>query len=185
MQRVDAAIPAAWASAGFDHIGDIDVAGHHAVRPVRAAGRRPRITRRWPATTPATLAFRDAKVVQQHENAFVAVDGASGIAYSMDRSGGDELLRYDIRAGWRPLAPLPLDRTLEKVQGGAVGARRGVAGDRTTTTTASTASTSTPVRSPRSAPRTPADGEGGGIDAAELSAGDLHVTVDGRRPGRR
>ena len=38
----------------------------------------------------------------------------SGIAYSMDRSGGDELLRYDIRAGWRPLAPLPLDRTARR-----------------------------------------------------------------------
>ena len=43
--RVDAVIPPPGRQRGFDRIGDVDVAGHHALRPVRAARRRPRCSR--------------------------------------------------------------------------------------------------------------------------------------------
>ena len=118
-KRIDDAIPAAWVARGYVHIGDIDVSGSTLYVPFEQPdydlGHQ--VMARYDA---GTLAFRDAKVVAQHENSFVAVDGASGIAYSMDRFGGDALLRYDTRAGWRRLTPLYLDRTLEKVQGAAI-----------------------------------------------------------------
>ena len=106
--RVDVAIPAAWAQQGFDHIGDIDVSGTTLYVPFEQPNyeQSRQAMARYDART---LAFRDAKIVSQHENSFVAVDGASGIAYSMDRFGGAALLRYDVRAGWRRLPPLQLD----------------------------------------------------------------------------
>ncbi len=123
-----------------------------------------------------TLEFRDAQIVHQHENSFVAVDGGTGIAYSMDRFGGDALLRYDIRAGWRRLPPLPLNRPLERVQGAAVarGAIWLIADDaqhsmyRVDITTGA-------VSDLGSAP--PAAGEAEGIDASSVGGDDLHATV--------
>ncbi len=174
VRRLDAVIPAAWKRRGFDHIGDIDVAGTTMYVPFERSGEHSRqAMARFDADT---FTFRDATVVAQHENAFVAVNGDSGIAYSMDRSGGDELLRYDIRAGWRPLTPLLLDRTVMQVRGGSVGR------DAVWLATADDHSDvfRVDIKEGRvtdvgSAP--PAGGEAGGVDAAEVSSGDLHVTV--------
>jgi hypothetical protein len=174
-KRIDDAIPAAWVARGYVHIGDIDVSGSTLYVPFEQPdydlGQQ--VMARYDA---GTLAFRDAKVVAQHENSFVAVDGASGIAYSMDRFGGDALLRYDTRAGWRRLTPLYLDRTLERVQGAAIG-RDAVwlmtDDDRNGIYRVNIDSGA--VSDVGSAP--PADGEGEGIDAATTSAGNLHATV--------
>jgi hypothetical protein len=172
-RRLDDAIPPAWAQRGFDRIGDVDVAGDTLYVPFGREGSDRQAMARYDATT---LAFEDATLVPQHANAFVAVDGTSGIAYSMDRGGGDELLRYDIRSGWRPIAPLRLDRELDAVTGGAV-ARDAVwlaTGDdrhtvyRVTLETGAVAEVAT---------ASPNGGRGGGVDAVELSGGDLHVSV--------
>src|SRR5262249_17356687 len=119
-RRVEPAIPASWRARGYDHVGDVDVADTTLYVPFEQSDyeRGQQVMARYDARTPA---FRDATVVPQHENSFVAVDPATGIAYSMDRFGGDALTRYDVRARWRPMAPLHLDRTIDRVQGAAVG----------------------------------------------------------------
>ena len=43
-------------------------------------------------------------------------------AYSMDHFDGDALLRYDVRAGWKPLPPLKMSMLLNHTQGAAVAA---------------------------------------------------------------
>jgi hypothetical protein len=175
VRRLDAVIPVAWQRRGYDHIGDIDVAGTTLYVPFESSDEQSgeQVMARFDADT---LELRDATVVKQHENPFVAVDGASGIAYSMDRSSGNALLRYDVRAGWRPLTPLPLDRSLTRVQGGAV-ARDAVwlvaADDHNGIYRV--AIDEGIVTDVGSAP--PAGGEAGGVDAAEVSSGDLHTTV--------
>jgi hypothetical protein len=60
--------------------------------------------------------------VPQHEASFVTVDAKMMIAYSMDRFGGDALLRYDVRKGWKQLKPLRMSRLVDRVQGGDVAA---------------------------------------------------------------
>lgn len=173
--RVDVAIPPAWAQQGFDHIGDIDVSGTTLYVPFEQPnyeqGRQ--AMARYDART---LAFRDAKIVNQHENSFVAVDSASGIAYSMDRFGGGALLRYDVRAGWRRLPPLQLDRTLARVQGAAVarGAiwlltdddQNGMYRVDIRTGAVSDLGSALPI-----------DGEAEGIDATSVARDGLHATV--------
>src|SRR5689334_11990472 len=172
-RRVEDAIPGAWARRGFDEIGDVDVAGDTLYVPFARGGSDRQAMARYDA---ATLAFEDATLVPQHANAFVAVDGTTGIAYSMDRSGGDEVLRYDVRVGWRPIAPLHLDRSLDDVQGGAV-ARDALwlaTGDSRHSVFRVALSTGAVTEV---ANATPNGGRTGGIDAVELSGGDLHVSV--------
>jgi hypothetical protein len=173
--RHDGAIPAVWAQRGFDHIGDVDIAGSTLYVPFEQPDyeRGRQAMARYDARS---LTFRDATVVNQHENSFVAVDSATGIAYSMDRFGGKALLRYDVRASWRRLAPLRMNRTLERVQGAAV-ARNAVwlvtdddhnglyRVDIDTGSVADLGSAS------------PLAGEAEGVDAAALSSGELHATV--------
>ena len=176
--RDDSAIPSSWANRGYRTVGDVDVAGTTLYVPLEVPDRGRQAMARYDATT---LAFLDATVVAQHENPFVAVDGASGIAYSMDRATGRALQRYDVRAGWRRLAPLELDRTVQHIRGGAVG-RDAVwlaSGDGHRLYRVDIASGE--VGDVGSAP--PPGGVVGGIDAAGLTSGDLHVTVAG--PGRR
>ena len=172
-RRLDDAIPRAWAQRGFDRIGDIDVAGDTLYVPFGRAGSDRQAMARYDA---ATLAFEDATLVQQHANPFVAVDATSGIAYSIDGTGGDELARYDVRAGWRPLAPLHLDRSLEQVQGGAV------ARDSVWIATVDADHTVYRVdiesgRVEEVATASPTGGRSGGVDAVALTSGDLHVSV--------
>jgi hypothetical protein len=172
-RRVDDAIPAAWARRGFDRIGDVDVSGDTLYVPFGRADSDEQAMARYDA---ATLTFQDATLVPQRTNPFVAVDGTSGIAYSIDGTGGDELTRYDVRAGWRPLAPLHLDRVLEQVQGGAV-ARGSVwlaTGDTNHTIHRVDLESG---RIEDVATARPAGGDSGGVDAVAVTSGDLHVSV--------
>lgn len=175
VKRIDGVIPPAWKERGFNHVGDIDIAGTTLYVPFEQPDydRGQQAMARFDAST---LTFRDARTVPQHENSFVAVDGNTGIAYSMDRFGGDALLRYDVRADWRPLAPLHLDRMLARVQGAAV-ARDAVwlMTDDDHHGLYRVDIDSGVVADLGSAP--PSGGEGEGIDAAALSSGDLHATV--------
>jgi hypothetical protein len=172
-RRVGGAIPAEWRRRGFDRIGDVDVAGDTLYVPFARPGAGQQAMARYDA---AMLAFEDATLVPQHANAFVAVDGTTGIAYSMDRTSGDEILRYDVRAGWRPIAPLHLDRDLHEVRGGAV-ARDAV--------WLVTADTRHPIfradlgsgAVTEVATAAPDGGRTAGIDALARADGDLHVSV--------
>jgi hypothetical protein len=177
-QRVDDVIPSAWAKRGFDQIGDVDVAGDTLYVPFERPDERQdgaggeQAMARYDANT---LRFVDATVVEQDENAFVAVDGASGIAYSMDRADGDQLLRYDVRAGWRRLAPLQLDRTVNAVRGGAVARDAIWLASDDDNALFRVDIDSGAVEELGTAP--PSVGVVAGLDAAEVSAGDLHATV--------
>ena len=69
-----------------------------------------------------SLRYVDSVTLPQHENSFVAIDPATGIAYTMDHFSGSALLRYDVAHAWAPLPPLTMSKYLYKVQGAAVGA---------------------------------------------------------------
>jgi hypothetical protein len=114
-------IPDELRARGYNHIGDVDVAGAYLYVPLEQPDheRNEQVTARFDAKT---LAFVDAATLAQHENSFVAVDARSGTAFSMDRFGGDDLLRYDLGGlRWRPLPPLHLDRRVQNVQGADLG----------------------------------------------------------------
>jgi hypothetical protein len=104
----------------------------------------------------------------------VTVDPTTGVAYSMDRFGGDALLRYDVGDGWRPQAPLKLSTLIDRVQGadirdGAVWLSTDDATDgvyRVDLATGKVAALGSIGH---------VDGEGEGIDASPSSKGDLHV----------
>jgi hypothetical protein len=110
------AIPSEWKQRGYNHIGDIDVVGDVIYAPLEqpdyGQGRQAVLL-----YSAATLAFLRGFEVEQHENSFLTVDPDTGIAYSLDRFGGDELLRYDTTAHWRRLEPLRMSRFVDKVQG--------------------------------------------------------------------
>jgi hypothetical protein len=94
----------------------------------------------------------------------------------MDRFDGDAVLRYDVRADWRPLAPLLMDRTLRRVTGAAV-ARDAIwllTDDDRHAMYRVDIETGV-VSDLGSAP--PTGGEARGLAAADLSSGDLHATV--------
>ena len=175
--RVTDAIPADWAARGFDHIGDVDVAGRYVYAPYEQPDyeRGEQAIARYDAKT---LAFVDAVTVPQHEASFVTVDPKTMIAYSMDRFGGDALLRYDVRKGWKQLTPVRMSQFVDRVQGGDV-----VAGA-VWLSTDDDANGLYRVALPggRVEPLGNAghvDGEGEGIDATKLRTGRLHVlTVD-------
>ena len=116
---VSPAIPADLAARGYDHVGDIDVVGEFVYAPLEQPSYElgEQVTARYDVTT---LAFVDSVTLPQHENSFVTIDPATMTAYSLDRFGGDAILRYDVAAGWAPLPPLAMSRFLDKVQGGDV-----------------------------------------------------------------
>jgi hypothetical protein len=171
------AIPNQLRVKGYGHIGDIDVVGKYIYAPLEQADyeRGEQMTARYDL---ATLKFVDAVVLAQHENSFVTVDPATMTAYSLDRFGGDALLRYDVRAGWKPLAPLPMSRFVDKVQGADVAAG------------AIWLSTSDPTNELYGVELSTGQvddlgsaghvgGEGEGIDATKLRSGRLHaLTID-------
>ena len=113
------AIPTKLRAQGYGHIGDIDVVGNFVYAPLeqRDYTRGQQVTARYDART---LKFIDAVVLAQHENSFVTVDPKTMIAYSFDNFGADSVLRYDVRHGWKPLAPLAMSRFVDKAQGGDV-----------------------------------------------------------------
>ncbi len=175
--RVTDAIPAEWAARGFNHIGDIDVAGRYVYAPYEQPDyeRGEQAIARYDVKT---LAFVDAVTVPQHEASFITVDPKTMIAYSMDRFGGDALLRYDVRKAWKQLSPVRMSQFVDRVQGADV------AGGAVWLSTDDDANTLYRVALPGG--RVDAvgnaghvDGEGEGIDATKLATGRLHVlTVD-------
>jgi hypothetical protein len=112
------AIPAELTALGYDHIGDPDLyAGRLWVpleQPAYADG-----VQRTARYDPVTLEYVDSIEVAQHHNAFVSVD--RGVLYSADEFSDDALVRYRI-VGDRlvPLPPLPLSKTVERIQGADV-----------------------------------------------------------------
>ena len=167
----DAPIPAQWAAKGYNHVGDVDVASGALYVPFEQPdfGARHQATARY---DPTTLQFVDAVELPQHENSFVTVDGGTMTAYSMDRFDGDSLLRYQL-PGWTPLAPLRMSRTLHHTQGGAV-ARGAV-----WVSTSDDGNHVYRVDMASGRVDTMASlggvGEGEGLDATAIGAGQLHV----------
>jgi hypothetical protein len=165
------AIPPEWAARGYRHMGDVDVVGGVLYAPLEQpdfnAGRQ--ATARY---DPTTLHLLDAVELPQHENSFVAVDGSTMVAYSMDHFDGDSLLRYQVPA-WTPLPPLRMTTTLRHTQGASV-ARGAVwistSDDGNNVYRVDVAS----GRVDRVGTLGKA-GEGEGIDATALSSGSLHA----------
>jgi hypothetical protein len=167
------AIPAEWKARGFNHIGDIDVAKGVLYAPLEQPdyerGQQAMLT-----YDAGTLEFTGGLNVAQHENSFVTVDASTGIAYSMDRFGGDALVRYEVGAGWRPLAPLQMSMRVDRVQGadvheGAVWLSTDDASDGVYRVELANGK----VEALGSIGHV--DGEGEGIDASPSPKGDLHV----------
>ncbi len=175
--RVTDAIPPEWAGRGYDHIGDIDVTGRYVYAPFEQPEyeRGEQAMARYNA---ATLAFVDAVTVPQHEASFVTVDPKTMIAYTMDRFGGDALLRYDVRKSWKPLSPLHMSKFVDRVQGGDVAAGAvWLSTDDDNNGLYRVALSSGRVEALGNAGHV--DGEGEGIDATRFRGDRLHVlTVD-------
>jgi hypothetical protein len=165
---------------GYNHVGDVDVVGRYVYAPLEQPDyeKGEQITALYDVRT---LEFVELVTVLQHENSFVTVDPKTMTAYSMDRFGGDALVRYDVADNWAPLPPLAMSRFVDKVQGADVA--RG----------AIWLSTSDPtnelfrvdletgaVADLGSAGHV--GGEGEGIDATKLASGALHtLTIDVKR----
>ncbi len=175
--RVTDAIAGDWAARGYDHIGDVDVVGRYVYAPYEQPDyeRGEQAIARYDSKT---LAFVDAVTVPQHEASFVTVDPKTMIAYSMDRFGGDALLRYDVRKGWKQLPPLRMSQFVDRVQGGDVAAgAMWLSTDDDANMLYRVALPGGRVEALGNAGHV--DGEGEGIDATKLRSGRLHVlTVD-------
>jgi hypothetical protein len=173
-------IPLDWKRKGFNHVGDPDVAGKFLYAPLEQPTyeRGDQAMARYNAKT---LKLVDIVPVTQHEASFVTVDPKTMIAYSMDRFGGDALLRYDLRKNWARLPPLAMSRFVDKVQGadiadGAVWLSTSDPENNLFRVDLKTGDTA-PIGSAGHVP-----GEGEGIDATALKSGLLHVlTVDPSR----
>jgi hypothetical protein len=175
LARNEQAIPEDLLAEGFDHIGDIDVEGGTIYAPLEQ-GDYDAMRQLMVRYDAATLERLDVVEVAQSHNAWVSVDPDAMIAYSMSGFTDDVVLRYDVAAGWAPLDPIRLDRTVERVQGGDV--ERGflwLATDDATNGVYRVDLTSGAVVDLGTAGQV--DGEGEGIDATEVPTGDLHVLV--------
>jgi len=173
LAKNEAAIPDDWLAKGYNHIGDIDIVGNVIYAPVEQPdmerGRQAMF--RFDATT---LQFIDGVEVAQHHNSFVSVDPDTMVAYSTDYFDDDELIRYDINDGWKPMAPIAMSSTIGHIQGGdlANGAFWIATDDdndglyRVDPSTGDTVSIGSIGH---------VDGEGEGIDATETANGLLHV----------
>jgi len=169
------AIPPEWRARGYTHIGDIDVIGNVVYVPFEQPDytKGHQVTARYDART---LRFRDAVVVPQHENSFVAVDPASRIAWSMDHFDGNELLRYDVARSWKRLRPLRLSTVLHHTQGASVTAGAiwiSTSDPRNDLYRVSTKTGHVDLVGQIVDPL----GEGEGIDATPLPSGALHAMV--------
>jgi hypothetical protein len=167
------AIPPEWRARGFDHIGDIDVEGgvlYAALeQPDYSLGRQAMLT-----YDADTLAYTGGRDVAQHHNSFVTVDAARHIAYSMDEFGGRALLRYDIRHDWRPLTPLQMSTTVDRVQGADLsGGAAWLSTDDMIDGVYRVDLRTGAVQALGSIGHV--DGEGEGVDATRTRNGDLHV----------
>lgn len=171
LARQQPAIPADWAARGYKHVGDVDVLGGEIYAPLEQPNFElgHQATARYDAHT---LQFLGAVEVPQHENSFVAVDGATGTAYSMDRFDGDSLVRYQL-PGWSPLPPLHMSATLHHTQGGAVA--RGAVWISTSDDGNNVYRVDLRTGGVESVATLGKAGEGEGIDATATPRGDLHV----------
>ena len=173
----DVAIPPEWAAQGFDHIGDVDVAGGIIYAPVEQPdySKNRQAMLRYDLTT---LAYLDGVPVTQSHNSWVSVDADAQVAYSMNAFSDQAVVRYDLSDGWKSLDPIPLDLAVGNVQGGDV--RDGflwLSTDDATDEVYRVDLQSGHVVALGSVGHI--DGEGEGIDATVLPSGDLHVlTVD-------
>jgi hypothetical protein len=178
-RAADGVIPADLAAQGFDHVGDIDIAGGvlwaPLERPDRDAGQ---VMARY---DPETLAFVGSEPVDQHHAAFVTVDDEATV-YSVDQFATDDtVLRYRW-TGERlsPVEPLHLSRALDRIQGGDVAdGALWLSTDDATNGLYRVDLATGEVTALGSAGRVP--GEGEGLDAADVPAGPLRVLVADQR----
>ncbi len=115
----DVPLPGELTALGFNHIGGIDFAEGM----LYAAVEQHDFSRNEQAVVrfdPQTLDYVDHVLLAQHEASFMAVDEPTMTAYLSDRYSDDTLLRYDIKAGWKPLASLPMSQKVEHIQGGDI-----------------------------------------------------------------
>jgi hypothetical protein len=115
----DLPLPATLTALGFNHIGDIDVAAGK----LYASLEQDDDARNQQAVAwfdPQTLQYVGHVLLPQHEASWVCVDEAPMIAYLADRYSDDALLRYDVLAGWKPLAPIKMSRKIMHIQGADV-----------------------------------------------------------------
>jgi hypothetical protein len=171
--KLTPAIPAEWAAKGYNHIGDIDVVGDTLYAPLEQPNYELG-TQAMLLYDATTLTYKSGLEVAQHEDSFVTVDPDTGIAYSMDRFGGQTLLRYDTKHDWKLLDPLPMSSNVDKVQGAdVVDGAVWLSTDDATDGVYRVDLKSGDVQSLGSIGHV--DGEGEGIDATPLPSGDLHV----------
>jgi len=174
------AIPPDLASRGYNHVGDIDVVGDSIYVPLEQPNYElgEQVTARYDVNT---LELLDSVLLAQHENSFVSVDPKTMTAYSLDRFGGDAVLRYDVNADWAPLPPLPMSRFVDKVQGGDVsgGFIWLSTSDPTNELFRVDLATGEVVDLGSAGHK---GGEGEGIDATKLKSGRFHtLTIDPKR----
>ena len=113
---------------GYNHVGDIDVVGKYVYAPLEQSNfeKGEQVTARYDVKT---LKLVDSVTLAQHENSFVTVDPKTMTAYSMDRFGGDALLRYDVRNGVGAVASAADEPVRRQGPGRRRRARRGLAVD--------------------------------------------------------
>lgn len=179
-KQFPAPIPQNLKEQGYRHIGDIDVVGKYIYAPLEQPNYElgNQVTARYDVKT---LKFVDSVVLPQHENSFVTVDPKTMIGYSFDRFGGQALLRYDVRADWKPLDPLPMSAFVDMVQGGDVsGGFAWLSTSNPTNELYRVDLATGEVVDLGSAGHVP--GEGEGIDATKLDSGRIHsLVVDPKR----
>ena len=165
---------------GYNHVGDVDAVGRYVYAPLEQSDyeRGEQITAWYDVVS---LKLVDSVTLAQHENSFVTIDPKTMTAYSMDRFGGDALLRYDVDDGWAPLPPLVMSRFVDKVQGADV-ARGAVwlsTSDPTNELFRVDLESGTVVDLGSAGH---VGGEGEGIDATRLRSGAFHtLTIDVKR----
>jgi hypothetical protein len=168
-------IPSDLARQGYNHVGDIDVAGKYIYVPLEQGNydKGLQITARYSLKT---LKYVDSVELAQHENSFVTVDPKTMIAYSFDHFGGQALLRYDVRKDWAPLPPIPMSAFVDKVQGADVsGGFAWLSTSNPTNELYRVDLKTGEVVDLGSAGHVP--GEGEGIDATKLTSGRIHSLV--------
>jgi len=166
------AIPVELTALGYDHIGDPDLyRGLLWVpleQPTYANG-----VQRTARYDPVSLEYVDSVEVPQHHNAFVSVH--HGVLYSADEFSDDALLRYRV-VGDRlvPLPPLPMSKTVARIQGADVwGGAIWLATDDATNGVYRVDLRTGDVTDVGSMGHVA--GEGEGIDATPLPSGQLHA----------
>jgi hypothetical protein len=175
-QELIPAIPDALAAEGLNHIGDGDVVGDVLWVPLERDDKElgQQATARYDANT---FAFIDSFAVAQHHNSFVTVDD-DGVVWSADEFSDDTLVRYEVDGTTvKPLEPLVMDRTIERIQGGDIAdGAMWLATDDDENGVYRVDLETGAVTMLASMGHTP-EGEGEGIDATDLPSGLLHTLV--------